>query len=154
MPKRKPKSDPDAPVIAEVEVTDTPPTPAEGVDNFVYPPDFRLTEPQKNMIALVAAGATPGTAATVTGLDDDYKLDIKFARHINQLHAYNIARVEQAAFDAAAIGKSVPAGIAFWLKCVAGWRDKYGDDGFAQHIEIQVEAVDGYRAAPAEDADE
>ena len=106
------------------------------------------------MWALVSAGAIPDTAATVTALDDGWRLDVQFAKYINRIHAYNIAKVEQTAFEFAKQGKAVPAGIQFWLKSVAGWRDKYGDDGFAQHIELQIEKVDGYRSAPIEDTEE
>ncbi len=151
MPKRKANSDPDAPVVGDLEDTDTPPSTTDSVTDLIPTPDFDLSDPQKKMIGLVHNGAIPDTAATVTGLDDGWRLDIPFSRHINQLHAFNIAQVEQAAFQAAALGKAVPAGIAFYLKCIAGWRDKFGDDGFAQHIEIQVEKVDGYAPMPTEE---
>lgn len=153
MVKRKSNSDPDAPVTGELKVPDTPPPTTESVADYVPTLDFGLTGPQKKMMVLVSAGAIPDTAATVTGIDDGWRQHAKFSRHVNQVHACNIAMVEQCAFRYAQEGRAVPAGIAFWLKCVAGWRDKYGDDGFAQHIEIVVEKVDGYAAPPAEDAD-
>ena len=153
MVKRKAKSDADAPAVGDLKVPDTPFPPTDSVTDLIPTPDFDLSEPQKKMIGLVHNGTIPDTAATITGLDDGWRQDTAFSRHINQLHAFNIAQVEQAAFRAAALGKAVPAGIAFYLKCIAGWRDKFGDDGFAQHIEIQIEKVDGYAAMPVDEED-
>lgn len=100
--------------------------------------------PRQIMLDFVKAGAMPGTACIVAGIGDTWKADAEFARAVNVAHAYVKARAEVAAHKMVTSGASVPSGLSFYLQAVCEWRTKYGEDGFAQELNIKVQEVDGY----------
>lgn len=102
-----------------------------------------LSEEQQAMLDLVYQGATPNNAAMAAGISD-WKADPAFFPIVNKLHAINVCAAEAAAHRAMVSGKAVPSGLQFYLQCQAGWRNKFGEDGFAQDIEIHVQPVDGF----------
>lgn len=114
-------------------------------------PDFKYSKSEKNMLDLVTKGATPENASIAAGIGDKWRTSRKFAAYINRVHAHNICLVEIATNEMMRGGKTMPTGHQFYLKAIAGWHDKYGEDGFAQNVIIQFNEVDG-TVAPEDDA--
>lgn len=113
-------------------------------------PEFEITAGEKFMLDMVIAGSTPENASIAAGIGDAWRHNNEFAAYINRVHAFNIAVVEQETFKLMKRGKTMPQGHQFWLKAVAGWHDKWGEDGFAQEIKIEYNVVDGKK--PSDDA--
>ncbi len=114
-------------------------------------PSFKHTKSEANMLDLVKQGATPENASIAAGIGDKWRTSKKFAAYINKVHAHNTCLVEIATNKMMRDGKTMPTGHQFFLKAVAGWHDKYGEDGFAQNITIEFVEVDG-TVSPEDDA--
>ena len=110
-------------------------------------PDFEMSDEQNFMLDMVKEGSTPENASIAAGIGDAWRQSGQFAAYINRVHAFNIALVEQQTFRMMKTGKTMPQGHQFWLKAVAGWHDKWGEDGFAQEIHIEYNVIDGTKPA-------
>lgn len=106
-------------------------------------PDFDISDSEQIMLDLITQGATPENASIAAGIGDKWRTSKKFAAYINKVHAHNTCLVEIATNKMMRDGKTMPTGHQFFLKAVAGWHDKYGEDGFAQDITIEFVEVDG-----------
>lgn len=116
-------------------------------------PEFSTTEDEDKMLAYVVAGGTPENASIASGVGETWRQNDELAAFINRIHAHNIARVEANILDRFMNAKPIPAGLMFYMKCYAGWHDKWGEDGFAQNVTIKFNRVNG-RVTEEEEAEE
>ena len=110
---------------------------------WIEDPAFKITKSERKMLDLVKQGATPENASIAAGIGDKWRPSQKFAAYINRVNAHNICLIEIGTHRMMRAGKTMPAGHQFYMKAIAGWHDKFGEDGFAQNITIQFNQVDG-----------
>lgn len=115
-------------------------------DEWQHDPAFHITADQRVMWDHVKRGATPENASVAAGISDSWRQSGDFAAYITRIHAHNACRFEKKIFSDIINDGKIPTGVQFMLKCFCGWHDKWGDDGFAQSVTIELNRVDGTKA--------
>jgi hypothetical protein len=88
-------------------------------------PRFTPTDEQRRMVKTLAAiGTKQSEIAPVVGVRSEKTLRKYFRRELDRGELEANGKVAQTLFHMATSGKNVAATV-FWLKCRAGWREKY-----------------------------